>query len=51
MQLILIILIILLVFGGRGGWVGYQNWGVHGGIGIPAVVIIALLLWVIFGRG
>ena len=47
MDLILIILIILLLFGGR---FGYRRYGYRGGMGIGGLLLLILLLYLIFGR-
>jgi hypothetical protein len=49
MGFILLVVLLILVLGGGGGFYGYRTWGVHGGIGVPAVVVIILVIW-LFSR-
>ena len=48
MDLILIIIILVLLFG---GWFGYHRWGYGGGIGIGGILLIVLIVYLLVGRG
>ena len=48
MDLILIIIILVLLFGGE---FGYRRWGYGGGIGIGGILLIVLIVYLLFGRG
>ena len=48
MDLILIILIIVLLFGGG---FGYSRWGHRGGLGIGGVLLILLIVYLLVGHG
>jgi len=49
--MILILLVLLVIFGFGGGYVGSQRWGTGGGIGIFGVVLLILVLYMLFGGG
>jgi Sec-independent protein translocase protein TatA len=48
MDLILVVIVILLLFGGG---LGYSRWGYQGGIGIGGILLIALVIYLLVGRG
>ena len=48
MDLILIVLLLVLVFGGG---LGYSRWGYSGGIGIGGILLIVLVVYLLLGRG
>ena len=48
MDLILIILLLVLVFGGG---LGYSRWGYGGEIGIGGILLIVLVVYLLLGRG
>ena len=48
MDLILIILIVVLIFGGG---FGYSRWGYGGAIGIGGILLILLVVYLLAGRG
>jgi hypothetical protein len=48
MDLILIILVLFLLFGGA---FGYHRWGYGGGIGIGGILLIVLVAYLLIGRG
>jgi len=45
----LLIVVLVLAFGGGGGYYGYRRWGTGGGIGIVGLVLIILLVLYLFG--
>jgi uncharacterized protein DUF3309 len=46
--MLLLLIILVLLFGGRGVFYGYSKWGSRGGIGIfGAVVVIVLALYLL----
>lgn len=47
MDLLIVFLVILLLFGGG---FGYHQWGVGGGVSIGMVLLIVLIIYVLFGR-
>jgi hypothetical protein len=48
MDLILIIIILFLLFGGG---FGYHRWGYSGGLGIGGILLIVLVVYLLVGRG
>jgi len=48
MDIIRIILIIVLLFGGG---FGYRTYGPRGGIGIGGILLLLLILYLLFGHG
>lgn len=48
MDIILIVIVLFLIFGGG---VGYSQWGYQGGFGIGGVLLVVLVFYLIFGRG
>lgn len=48
MDLILIIIVLLLLFGSG---LSYRQWGERGGIGVGGVLLIILVLYLLVGRG
>ena len=48
MDLILIILLVVLIFGGG---FGCSRWGYGGGIGIGGVLLVVLIAYLVVGRG
>jgi hypothetical protein len=48
MDLILIILIVFLLFGGG---FGYSRWGYRGGMGIGGILLIVLVVYLLLGHG
>ena len=48
MDLILIILVLFLLFGGG---LGYHQWGPTGGFGIGGLLLIVLVVYLLVGRG
>jgi hypothetical protein len=47
MDLILILIVLFLVFGGG---FGYSRWGYQGGVGIGGLLLIVLVIYLLFGR-
>ena len=47
MNLLLIILILLFIFGGG---FGYSRWGTQGGLGIGGVLLVVLVVYLLMGR-
>ena len=50
MEIILIVIVLLVILGG-GGWGFSQYPAYRGGIGIGGLLLLALVLWLIFGSG
>lgn len=48
MDLILIVLLLVLLFGGG---FGYSRWGYSGGLGIGGILLAILVIYVLFGHG
>jgi hypothetical protein len=48
MNLLVILLIVILLFGTGGSWYGYHNWGPHFGYGGGAVTLIIIVIIVLF---
>ena len=47
MDVILVILLVLLLFGGG---LGYSRWGYQGGFGIGGLLLIILVVWLLLGH-
>ena len=47
--MLILIIILLLLFGGGGGYYGYNSYGPAGGI-VP-LILVALVIWLLLGRG
>jgi hypothetical protein len=49
MGIIILVVVLLLIFGGGGGYYGYSRWGYAGGggIGIGAILVILLVLYLL----
>ncbi len=50
MLLIVLIMILVLVCGGVGGYYGYRTWGIGAGFGIAGVTLVILVLLYVFGE-
>lgn len=48
MDILLIVIVLMLLFGGG---FGYHQWGYSGGIGIGGILFVILLIYLFFGRG
>jgi Protein of unknown function (DUF3309) len=48
MDVILIVLILFLLFGGG---FGYRRWGYSGGLGIGGILLIVLIVYLLVGHG
>ncbi len=48
MDIILVILVLFLLFGGG---LGYSRWGYNGGVGIGGILLLILVLYLLFGHG
>jgi hypothetical protein len=52
MNIIVILIILFLIFGGGSGFYGYSHWGtLGGGLGLGGVLAILFVCWLLFGRG
>ena len=51
--MLLLLLVLILLFGCGGGWVGNRQYGPTGGfgIGLGTILIILLLFWLLTGFG